>query len=55
MHCVMFNTGVDLINYSDWDQLWMKMRYKGTLTAPSEEVFLVDEVFTWGHFGLGPR
>jgi hypothetical protein len=53
VHCVMFNTGDDLINYSDWDQRWMKMRYKGTVTAPSGEVFLVDEVVTSGHFGLG--
>jgi hypothetical protein len=54
VHCVMFNTGVDLINYSDWDQRWMKMRYKGTVTNPStQEVFYVDEAMTSGHFGLG--
>jgi hypothetical protein len=54
VHCVMFNTGEDLINYSDWDQLWMKMRYKGTVTNPlTKEVFTVDEVITSGHFGLG--
>jgi hypothetical protein len=51
VHCVMFNTGVDVWNAED--QIWMKMRYKGTLMAPSGEVFLVDEVLTNGHKGIG--